>query len=346
MRSVPTLARLRRLCSWRRVLAFALLAAVAAGLLAVPERARRYLEETLATASGGQARVAALHLDPWRLAARVDGLYLTDGTGALLLAAESVGADLAIDSLWTRSLHLESVDLRGVRGRLELLEDGALRPQLPAGTGGKNDTPLPRLRIDRVELAGGALAVRDASARPAAALRLTDLRVTLTGLDTAGTPAALQLAGRLGGGRLRIDGTLAPAPLALDVTLAVQNADAGPALAYLERALPLRAQGGRLDAAAALALGADDPLRLSDGRVSLRGAVLADAAAAPLAEVGELRVEGLAVDLAARRLAVGGIRGRDNWLALTRAADGRLNLQALTAPAGAAPPSAPAPAAA
>ncbi|MDD3651850.1 DUF748 domain-containing protein, partial [Immundisolibacter sp.] len=96
----------------------------------------------------------------------------------------------------------------------------------------------------------------------------------------------------------------------------------------------------------ALALGADGALRLSDGRVSLRGAALTDAAAAPLAEVGELRVEDLAVDLAARRLAVGGIRGRDNWLALTRAADGRLNLQALTAPAGAAPPSAPAPAAA
>ena len=345
MRPVPTLARLRRLCTWRRVLVFALLVAVAAGLLAVPEQGRRYLEKTLAAATGGQARVAALHLDPWHLAARVDGLYLTDGSGALLLAAESVGADLAIDSLWTRSVHVEAIDLRGVRGRLELLEDGTLRPQLPAGTASNTDTAPPRVRIDRVELTGGALAVRDAGARPVAALRLTDLHLTLTGLDTAGAPAALQLAGRLGGGRLRLAGTLAPMPLALAATLAVQDADASPALAYLERALPLHAQGGRLDATATLAVGAGGTLRIADGRVGLRGATLADAAAAPLAEVRELRVDQLAVDLAARRVAVGAIHGRDNWLAVTRAPDGTLNLQALTAPAGAAAPSAAAPAA-
>ncbi len=336
MRYVQTLAALRRRLTWPRLLVPVVLALLVAGALAVPEQARRYLEETLAKTTGGTAQVAALQLAPWRLAVRVDGLYLTDRGGALLLAADTIGADLAIDSLWTRSVHLESVVVRGARGRLELLENGLIRPQLPPGDEARDDTPPPRLRVDRVDLAGSALLVRDASAKPAAAFALTDLALTLTGLDTAATePGPYTLRGRLGGGTLRLDGALAPAPLALRGTLALANVQAGPALAYVQRALPVGAAGGRLDASAVLSLDADGALRIADGRASLRGVALSDAAAAPLAQIGEIGVEKLSVDVAARRVAADGLYGRDSWLAVTRAADGRLNLDALRAPSAA-----------
>ncbi len=68
--------------------------------------------------------------------------------------------------------------------------------------------------------------------------------------------------------------------------------------------------------------------------MSLRQTALADASDVPLAQIAELAVDELALDLAARRVSVGRISGRDNWLALARAADGRINLQNLTRQAG------------
>lgn len=334
MRWAPTVQGLRRQVTWPRLLALGLLLVLVAALRAVPEQARRYLEQSLAQATGGQAQVAAIDLDPWRLAARVHGLRLIDANGALLLAAESVRADLAADSLWTRSVHVEAVDLHGVRGQLELLADGTLRPQLPPD-GDEDGAAPPRVRIDRVALVGGALTVRDASAAPTTALALTDLGLTLTGLDTAAPDAAaFTVTGRLNGGTARLEGTLVAAPFALNGTLALVGVDATPALAYLERALPVSARGGQLDATAALSLASDGTFRLSDGRVSLRGTTVDDADA-PLARIGEIGADGLAVDLAARRVSVAAIHGRDNWVAVTRAADGTVNLWALTA--GAAP---------
>lgn len=311
----------------------AVLAVLVAAAMAMPERARRYAEQTLAQTTGGTAHVAALDFDPLRLALRIDGLHLTDPDGALLLAADAITADLAVDSLWTRSVHLDALTVRGARGQLGLLEGGGISPQLPPGGG--DGSPPPRLRIDRMNVDGSALVVRDASAQPAAALRLTDLVVSIAGFDSqAAEPIPVLLRGRAGGGTLRLEADLVPAPLALEGSFSLQGLDAEPALAYLERALPLKARGGRIDAHAGLSLAAGGALRISDGHVSLRQSALADASGVPLAQIAELAVDELALDLAARRVSVGRISGRDNWLALARAADGRINLQNLTRQAG------------
>lgn len=332
MRDVQILTALRHRLTWPRLLVPVILALLVAGALAVPEQTRRYVETTLADSTGGQARIAALHLTPWRLAARAEGVHLTDANGALLLAADALDADLALDSLWTRSVHVEAIAARGVRGRLALLADGTIRPQLPASTSDDSGPP-PRVRLDRVDLTGSALSVRDESAKPAAVLTLTQVALTLQNLDTASTTAApFSLTGRLNGGALRLDGGLVAMPLAIDGTLDLQHVQATPALAYVQRALPVAAQGGQFDATARLSLRDGGALRLDDGRATLRGTAFSDASAAPLAQIGEVGVDDLSLDLAARRLGIGAIRGQDNWLAVTRAASGQLNVQALAAP--------------
>jgi len=143
--SAPKAITRRRL----RVLALALaiLGALLAGALALPGWAQRYAEQTLAEATGGRARIAALGLDPLRLALRVDGLYLTDPQGALLVAADRISANLAIDSAWTRSLHLDALSIQGLRGQLGLLEGGGMVPQLPMGDSSAGGPP-PRVRIE------------------------------------------------------------------------------------------------------------------------------------------------------------------------------------------------------
>lgn len=313
-------------------LALLMLGALLAGALALPGWARRHAEQALAEATGGTARIAALGLDPLRLALRVDGLYLSDPAGALLLAADAIMADLAVDSLWTRSVHLDALTVRGARAQLGLLEGGGITPRLPPGGDGG---PAPRVRIDRLSVDGSALVVRDASAQPVATLRLTDLAASMTGFDSqAAKPVPVLLRGRASAGTLRLQADLVPAPLALEGSFSAHGIDAKPALAYLERALPLKAHGGRIDAEAGLSLAAGGAVRISDGRVSLRQSALADAAYAPLAQIAELAVDGLAVDLAARRVSVGRISGRDNWLAVARGPDGRINLQNLAGPAG------------
>jgi hypothetical protein len=298
---------------------------------ATPEQARRQLEKSLAEATGGQAHIAALRLAPWRLAARVEGVQLTDASGALLLAADSLDANVALDSLWTRSVHVEAIVARGLRGRLDLLADGTIRPQLPPS---KNEEggPPPRVRLDRVDVTGSAVSVRDESAKPIAVLTLTDVAFSMQNLDTASTTAApFALTGRLNGGALRLDGGFVAMPLALNGTLALKDVQATPALAYVQRALPVGAQGGQIDATARLSL-RGGALRIDGGRATLRGTALSDADGAQLAQIGEVGVDDLSLDLAARRLAVGVIRGQDNWIAVSRAASGQINWQALAPP--------------
>ena len=192
------------------------------------------------------------------------------------------------------------------------------------------DEPPPRVRIDQLSLSGGALLVRDGSAQPVATLRLTDLGVAMAKFDsTATAPVPVKLTGRLGAGALRLTGDFAAAPLSFDGNFSLQGLDAEPLLAYLHRALPVQARGGQVDARGAVSLAADGTARLRDGHVDLRQMAIADSAGLPVARVSAVAVDDVALELAARRLSVGRISGQDNWLALTRAADGRLNLDHL-----------------
>ena len=328
-----TMANLRRRCGGRCLLLLLVLAALAAAAATLPERARRYAEQALARSTGGTAKVARLDLEPLRLGLRVSGVHLTDAKGSLLLAVDSAAADLALDSLWTRCVHLKTVSVSGVRGQLGLLEGGAISPQLPPA--GPKAAPAPRLRIDRLTVGGSAVAVRDASAQPAAAMTLTDLAVSMDAFDSqARAPIPVLLTGRIGAGTLRLEGKLAAAPLAFEGRFRLHGLPAGPALTYAQRALPLKAQGGRIDASGALSLTVGGAARISDGHASLQQTALSDASDVPLAQVTELALDDLALDVAARRVSIGRISGRDNWLALVRAADGRLNVQKLTGAAG------------
>jgi hypothetical protein len=294
---------------WRYLIILAVLALLLAGALQLPELARQRLEQALAGATGGRAQVEQVAFDPFRLAVTVRGVRLDD-------------------ALWTRSVHLDALRLVGARGALGLLAEDRLYPRLPGG-GDEADQPPPRIRVDRVELVGSALAIRDESAAPSSALRLTDLSLALDGFDSrADTPIAVSLHGRVGAGRLRVEGVLTLASVAFAGTLSATGLAAGPALAYAERALPLHARGGRIDAAAAVHLD-DGAVRLSDARIALRGSRITDTADTPLVTVGEVVAEGVDVDLAAQRLVLARLSGSDNWLALGRRADGTLNLAAL-----------------
>ncbi|GAB4348737.1 MAG: DUF748 domain-containing protein [Immundisolibacter sp.] len=313
---------------WRYPITLAVLALLLAGVLQLPELARQRLEQALAEATGGRAQVAQVAFDPLRLAVTVRGVRVDDANGARLVDLQALRVDLAADALWTRSVHLDALRLEGVRGTVGLLADGSLFPRLPAGSD-QTLGPPPRVRIDRVELSGSALAIRDESAAPASALRLTDLSLALDGFDSrADTPVAVTVRGRVGAGRLRIEGDLTPAPLAFTGTVSATGVAAGPALAYVERALPLRARGGWIDATATVRLD-DGAVRLADARIALRGTRIADAADRPLMTLGEVVADGIDLDLAAQRLALTRLSGRDNWLALDRRADGTLNLAAL-----------------
>ncbi|WP_448510883.1 DUF748 domain-containing protein [Immundisolibacter sp.] len=333
MTRYPTLAHFRHRCGGRCLLILLLLAALVAAAATIPERTRRYAEKALAQASGGTARVARLDFEPLRLALRVSGVHLTDAKGSLLLAVDSAAADLALDSLWTRCVHLKGLSISGMRGQLSLLEGGAISPQLPPA--GPQGAPPPRIRIDRLTIKGSAVAVRDVSAQPAAAVAVTNLAVSMDAFDSqAPAPVPIVLTGRLGAGTLRVEGRVAPPALAFEGRFSLLGLPAGPALAYAQRALPLKTQGGRIDASGTLSLAVGGAVRISDGHASLKQTALSDANDVPLAQVTELAVDGLAVDQVARRVSAGRISGRDNWLALTRAPDGRLNIQNLTAAAG------------
>ena len=130
-----------------------------------------------------------------------------------------------------------------------------------------------------------------------------------------------------------------------DLNLAFQDFDLVPWMAYLPADLPVRLQRGRLDSTLQVRFAMPPqgaPTVAVQGRIGLRDMALADAAGAPLAAWQSLALDLQDVQPLARRVGLGPLVVDGLVVHLSRDAQGRLNLQRLQAPRGAAAPAAPA----
>jgi len=325
------------------------------GFLILPGIALRVANQQLANYATVPAKIQRIELNPFSLELTLWGLNIGE-PGKEQVAFERLYANLQLDSLWTRALHLADIELDKPKSEILFAKDGKLNLlglfNLPASEPIPDDPeaePFP-LRIERIKLADGYVHFEDQ--RPSEPIKFLydklDLELkNLSTLPDDSTDMTLVAMGPAGG-QLDWSGNFSLTPIASEGRLKVTNGQMKAWWPYVRDAVPLVLEDGvlNLDTHYKLNLAKETELLLSDASVSVAPFAIKAPDGRPLARLERLDVSETTVDLAKQQVVVGKIRSQklETWAALE--ADGQLDWQKLFASQPAKPAAKPAPAAA
>jgi uncharacterized protein involved in outer membrane biogenesis len=322
------------------------------GFLILPGVGLHIANQQLATYSTVPARLERIEFNPYSLELTLWGLNI-GAPGSEQVGFEKLYANLQIDSLWTRALHLQAVEL--VKPKTELLfgKDGTLNlsqlfklpPSEPATQDEAPSAPFP-LRIDEIKLADGYVHFQDLRPSEPIEFLYDKLNLELKNLSTLPEDNAdmtLVAAGPEGG---QIDwvGRISLVPITSEGTLKVTDGKMKVWWPYVRDALPLVLKDGVLNFSTAysLNLSKETELKLTNTALSIAPFAIDAADGRPLARLQRLDVTESSIDLAKQLVTVGKIRSTklETWAALE--ADGQLDWQKLFASQPAKPATKPA----
>ncbi|MBV4473656.1 DUF748 domain-containing protein [Pseudomonas botevensis] len=329
------------------------------GFLILPGIALRVVNQQLANYATVPAHLQRIELNPFSLEVTLWGLVIGE-PGKEQVGFERLYANLQLDSLWTKALHLSDIELEKSRTEILFAKDGQLNLlglfKLPASEPTPADPdakPFP-LRIDRIKLAGGALHFEDA--RPSEPIEFVydALDFELKNLSTLPEDSADMTLVAVGpaGGRIDWAGNFSLIPLTSEGTLKITDGKMKSFWPYVRDAVPLVLEDGvvSLSTEYKLNLSKETELLLNNVAVSVAPFAIKAPDGRPLARLERLDVSETTVDLAKQQVVVGKIRSQklETWAA--READGQLDWQKLfasqpskpAAKAAAEPKSAPA----
>ncbi|WP_190294524.1 DUF748 domain-containing protein [Pseudomonas caricapapayae] len=323
------------------------------GFFILPGVALRIANQQLANYATVPAKLERLEFNPYTLELTLWGLNI--GTpGKEQVAFEKLYANLQINSLWTRALHLQRVEL--IKPRTELLFDkqGKLNLaqlfKLPASEPVKDEPPgkpFP-LRIDEIKLADGYVHFQDLRPSQPIEFLYDTLNFELKNLSTLPEDNAdmTLVAAGPDGGQIDWVGRISLIPITSEGTLKVTDSKMKLWWPYVRDALPLALEDGVLNFSTAytLNLAKETELKLTNVSASVAPFALNTPDGRPLLRLQRLDVSETSVDLAKQLVNVGKIRSQklETWAA--READGQLDWQKLFAgqPARPAAPQTPA----
>ncbi|MCJ2373667.1 DUF748 domain-containing protein [Pseudomonas sp. RGM 3321] len=323
------------------------------GFFILPGVALRIANQQLANYATVPAKLERLEFNPYTLELTLWGLNI--GTpGKEQVAFEKLYANLQINSLWTRALHLQRIEL--IKPKTELLFDkqGKLNLaqlfKLPASEPAKDEPPgkpFP-LRIDEIKLADGYVHFRDMRPSQPIEFLYDTLNFELKNLSTLPEDNAdmTLVAAGPDGGQIDWVGRISLIPITSDGTLKVTDSKMKLWWPYVRDALPLALEDGVLNFSTAytLNLTKETELKLTNVSASVAPFALNAPDGRPLVRLQRLDVSETSVDLAKQLVNVGKVRSQklETWAA--READGQLDWQKLFAgqPARPAAPQTPA----
>ncbi len=325
------------------------------GFLILPGIALRVANQQLANYATVPAKIQRIELNPFSLELTLWGLNIGE-PGKEQVAFERLYANLQLDSLWTRALHLADIELDKPKSEILFAKDGKLNLlglfNLPASEPTPDDPeakPFP-LRIERIKLAGGYVHFQDARPSEPIEFLYDKLDFELKNLSTLPDDNADMTLVAAGpeGGQIDWSGNFSLVPIASEGTLKVTDGKMKVWWPYVRDALPLVLEDGvlNLNTRYKLNLAKETELLLSDASVSVAPFAIKTPDGRPLARLERLDVSETTVDLAKQQVVVGKIRSQklETWAALE--ADGQLDWQKLFASQPAKPAAKPAPAAA
>ncbi|WP_236489545.1 DUF748 domain-containing protein, partial [Pseudomonas syringae] len=310
------------------------------GFFILPGVALRIANQQLANYATVPAKLERLEFNPFTLELTLWGLNI--GTpGKEQVAFEKLYANLQINSLWTRALHLQRVEL--IKPRTELLFDkqGKLNLaqlfKLPASEPTQDEPaskPFP-LRIDEIKLAGGYVHFQDLRPSQPIEFLYDALDFELKNLSTLPEDNAdmTLVAAGPDGGQIDWVGRISLIPITSEGTLKVTDSEMKLWWPYVRDALPLALEDGVLNFSTAytLNLSKETELKLTNVSASVAPFALNAPDGRPLVRLQRLDISETSVDLAKQLVTVGKIRSQklETWAA--READGQLDWQKLFA---------------
>lgn len=310
------------------------------GFFILPGVALRIANQQLADYATVPAKLERLELNPYTLELTLWGLNIGE-PGKEQIGFEKLYANLQIDSLWNRALHLQQVEL--IKPKTEVLFDkqGKLNlaqlfklpasepaPQEPAGK------PFP-LRIDQIRLADGYLHFQDVRPSDPIEFLYDSLNFELKNLSTLSEDNAdmTLVAAGPDGGQIDWVGRISLVPITSEGTLKITDGKMKLWWPYVRDALPLALKDGVLNFSTAykLNLARETELQLTGASASIAPFALDTPEGRPLVRLQRLEVGDTTVDLARQKVTVGKIRSQklETWAA--READGQLDWQKLFA---------------
>jgi uncharacterized protein involved in outer membrane biogenesis len=336
---------------WPRRFTTALLALLllwALAWLVVPPLLKSQAQSRLSALLGRSVEIGEVDFRPWSLELTVRDMAIGPAPGAsqplLRWSRAYVNADAG--SLWRRAPVIAAAELDGLQLHLtrtapghydidDLLARFATAPAQPA----EASSPA-RFALYNLRLRDASLSFDD---RPAQRVhRVESLQVSLPFVSNLPAFVDVNVEPHVA---FKLDGTAFDSgaqstPFAQrrrgELKLAFAGLDLASYAGYLPASVPVRLQRAVLDADLSLRFelpeGADPSVTLA-GSTALHQLALADRAGAPLLGWKRLQIGLRDVQPLARRVALGTITLDGAQLQVTRAADGRLNLQALGGPA-------------
>lgn len=311
------------------------------GFLILPGVAVRIINQQLANYSTVPARLDRLELNPYSLEVTLWGLNI-GVPGKEQIGFARLYANLQIDSLWTKALHLKAVELDKPKTELLFAKDGTLNLaglfKLPTSEPAKPDEPPSKpfpLRIGEIKLADGYVHFQDMRPSEPIEFLYDALNFELKNLSTLPEDNAdmtLVAAGPEGG---QIDwvGRISLVPIASEGTLKVTDGKMKVWWPYVRDALPLVLKDGVLNFNThyKLSLAKETELLLDNTSLSVAPFAIDAPDGRPLARLKKLSVSETSIDLAKQLVNVGKIRseGLETWA--TRESDGELDWQKLFA---------------
>jgi uncharacterized protein involved in outer membrane biogenesis len=329
------------------------------GFLILPGIALRVANQQLANYATTPATLQRIELNPFSLEVTLWGLNIGE-PGKEQVGFERLYANLQLDSLWTKALHLSEIELEKSRTEILFGKDGKLNllglfklPVSEPTPADPNAKPFP-LRIDRIKLAGGALHFKDERPSEPIEFLYDKLDFELKHLSTLPEDSADMELVAIGpnGGQIDWTGNFSLIPFASEGKLKITDGKMKAFWPYVRDAVPLDLESGVMSLSTdyKLSLAKQTELLLNNLAVSVAPFAIKAPNGRPLAKLERLDISETTVDLAKQQVVVGKIRSHklETWAALE--ADGQLDWQKLfasqpskpAAKANAEPPSTPA----
>ncbi|MFJ2465765.1 DUF748 domain-containing protein [Pseudomonas sp. NPDC087615] len=310
------------------------------GFLILPGIALRVANQQLANYATVPAHIQRIELNPFSLEVTLWGLGIGE-PGKEQVGFERLYANLQLDSLWTKALHLSDIELDKPKTEILFAKDGKLNLlglfNIPASEPTPADPdakPFP-LRIERIKLADGYVHFEDTRPSEPIEFLYDKLDFELKNLSTLPEDNAdmTLVAAGPAGGQIDWKGNLSLIPFTSEGTLKVTDGQMKSFWPYVRDAVPLVLENGvvSLSTDYKLNLSKETELLLNNVAVSIAPFAIKAPDGRPLAKLERLDVSETTVDLAKQQVVVGKIRSQklETWAALE--ADGQLDWQKLFA---------------